>query len=92
MSSAETGSSRDIEKRVAAIWRDVLGVSEEDAGATFFELQGQSISAVRVTTRIEDELGIEIDVAVLFEDPDLASFTRAVLDTARKTAARQEIA
>jgi hypothetical protein len=60
--------------------------SEADLGATFFQLQGQSISAVRIAARIEDELGIEIDVAVLFEDPDLASFTRAVLDTAREAA------
>jgi acyl carrier protein len=49
---------------------------------TFFDLQGQSISAVRIAARIEDELGIVVDVGLLFEDPDLTAFTRAVLAAA----------
>jgi hypothetical protein len=66
-----------VEKHVESIWRDVLG-HDGRPGATFFDLQGQSISAVRIVTRIEDELGIAVDVGILFEDPDLATFTRAV--------------
>ncbi|PZF93703.1 phosphopantetheine-binding protein [Micromonospora deserti] len=74
-----SGLSRStIEKRVEQIWRDVLHMPQERSDATFFELQGQSISAVRIVTRIEDELGVVVDVGLLFEDPDLATFTAAV--------------
>ncbi len=68
-----------VEKRVEEIWRDVLGASQDRPDATFFELQGQSISAVRIVTRIEDELGVTVDIGILFEDPDLVTFTRAVV-------------
>nr|ABY66003.1 type II PCP domain protein [Actinomadura madurae] len=68
-----------IEKRVAEIWQDVLGMPDGTCDGTFFQLRGQSISAVRITGRIEDDLGIVVDVGVLFEDPDLAAFTREVL-------------
>ena len=72
-------SPSTVERRVEEIWRDVLGMPEGRADATFFELQGQSISAVRIVTRIEDELGIGVDVGSLFEDPDLTAFTRSVM-------------
>ncbi|MBB5870072.1 acyl carrier protein [Allocatelliglobosispora scoriae] len=77
---AESGLSRSaVEQHVEGIWRDILGMPEGRADATFFELQGQSISAVRIVNRIEDELGIGVDVGLLFEDPDLPTFARAVV-------------
>ncbi|TDD33895.1 phosphopantetheine-binding protein [Actinomadura sp. KC06] len=75
-----------ISEKVAEIWRDVLGAPDGDSSATFFELKGQSISAVRIAARIEDELGIEVDVGLLFEDPDLDSFTHEVLSAAKSIA------
>ncbi|MEV4483210.1 phosphopantetheine-binding protein [Micromonospora coxensis] len=78
-----SGSSQSaVEKRVEAIWRDVLHMPQDRPDATFFELQGQSISAVRIVTRIEDELGVVVDVGLLFEDPDLTTFTAAVVAAA----------
>jgi len=68
-----------VEKHVEEVWRDVLGMPEGRPDATFLELQGQSISAMRIVARIEDELGIGVDVGILFEDPDLTTFTRAVI-------------
>ncbi|MEU5903157.1 phosphopantetheine-binding protein [Micromonospora sp. NPDC047527] len=72
-----------VEKCVAAIWSDVLRMPPDRPEATFFELQGQSISAVRIITRIEDELGVVVDVGLLFEDPDLTAFTAAVVAASR---------
>ncbi|MFI6509059.1 phosphopantetheine-binding protein [Streptosporangium sp. NPDC050855] len=68
----------DIERRVERIWKDVLGVAEFPSDATFFELGGQSVSAVRIIARIEEEIGVTIDMGDLFEDPDLATFVRDV--------------
>ncbi|GIJ76564.1 Phosphopantetheine attachment site [Micromonospora phaseoli] len=74
----------ELRRRISAIWRDVLGVRDDaPTDATFLDLQGQSISAVRITGRIEEELGVEVDAAVLFEDPDLATFVDLVIASAR---------
>ncbi|WJK42580.1 phosphopantetheine-binding protein [Solwaraspora sp. WMMA2056] len=79
---AETGSREindaHLAEQVARIWRDVLGVPAGSTDVTFFDLGGQSIAAVRIAGRIEDELGIQVDVGLLFEDLDLAAFTRHV--------------
>lgn len=72
----------DVETKVEEVWRDVLGMRDGQEESTFFDLQGQSIAAVRIVARIEDELGLSVDVGLLFEDPDLESFTRAVVAAA----------
>jgi len=68
-----------IEKKVAEIWKDVLGMAAGQESATFFELSGQSIAAVLIVNRIEEELDIQVDVADLFDDPDLHTFVRYVV-------------
>ncbi len=74
------GLDRDeIVRRVTEIWRDVLGAQPGQDEATFFELSGQSIAAVRITARVEDEVDVEIDIGELFEDPDLPTFVALVL-------------
>ena len=69
----------EIERKVTEIWRDVLGARPDQDEATFFELSGQSIAAVRITARVEDELGVLVDIGELFEDPDLPGFVAVVL-------------
>ncbi|MEU0565753.1 phosphopantetheine-binding protein [Nonomuraea sp. NPDC005983] len=84
--SSESGSRLDraeIERRVSEIWRDVLGARPGQDDATFFELSGQSIAAVRITARIEDEVGVLVDIGELFEDPDLPAFVAIVLAKAQ---------
>jgi len=78
-------SPTTLAHHIATIWWDVLGTTDTDPNATFFQLQGQSISAVRIAASIEDELGITIDVATLFEDPDLTTFTHTILTTTPPT-------
>lgn len=70
---------RAISQKVEQIWREVLDVAEGQEDATFFELEGQSISAVRIAARVEDEIGVQVDIGDLFEDPDLATFVHDVV-------------
>ncbi|HEV2780622.1 MAG TPA: phosphopantetheine-binding protein [Actinophytocola sp.] len=74
--------------KVEEIWRDVLSVSDGQEDASFFELGGESISAVRLVSRVEDELGVQVDVGDIFEDdPNLASFVNTVVARAREDSA-----
>ncbi|MGN9910213.1 phosphopantetheine-binding protein [Phytohabitans sp. LJ34] len=76
-------SVAEIENQVASIWRDVLDVPPGEDGATFFELNGQSISAVRIVARVQEEIGVQVDLGDLFEDPNLATFTRDIVAKAQ---------
>jgi hypothetical protein len=72
-------STAEITQRVTAIWTDVLGPGSDRPGATFFELNGQSIAAVQIAAAVEEQLGLTLDIGALFEDPDLETLTRVVL-------------
>jgi acyl carrier protein len=68
-------STLSIEEKVEEIWKDVLSVPYGQDDASFFELGGESISAVRIVSRVEEELGILVDVGDIFEeDPTLPVF------------------
>jgi peptidyl carrier protein len=83
-----TADRDGIVRRVTTIWRDVLGAGAEREDATFFDLSGQSITATIIIARIEDELGIALDIGELFEDPDLPEFVAKVLAAAAVDGAR----
>jgi len=80
--------SSDIARKVEEFWRAALTVPDGQEDATFFELGGESISAVRLVSRIEEELGIWIDVGDLFEDdPNLAALIQSVIAKAEDASA-----
>ena len=76
-------SSEQVRRLVEQIWDDVLGAAASRREATFYDLGGQSMSAIRIVTRIEDELGVTVDVTELFDDPDLETLVETVLVRAR---------
>lgn len=57
----------DVEKMVADIWTEYLGVEKIGVYDNFFELGGHSLIAVQVMTRIEKETGKRLPLAALFE-------------------------
>ncbi|TSD67380.1 amino acid adenylation domain-containing protein [Inquilinus sp. KBS0705] len=58
----------DIEKLVADIWIELLGVEKVGIYDNFFELGGHSLIAVQVMARIEKETGKRLPLAILFEN------------------------
>jgi acyl transferase domain-containing protein/thioesterase domain-containing protein/acyl carrier protein len=65
------GPRDDVERRLAEMWRSLLGV--EDVGITdnFFELGGHSLIAVRLFARIKKAYGVDLPLAVLFQAPTI---------------------
>ncbi|MBV8688022.1 MAG: amino acid adenylation domain-containing protein [Alphaproteobacteria bacterium] len=63
----------EIETRLAAIWREVLGVARVGRHDNFFALGGHSLLALRVLERIRS-IGLEADVREIFEAPSLSAF------------------
>ncbi|MCR5977410.1 amino acid adenylation domain-containing protein [Gordonia jinghuaiqii] len=67
-----------LEAVVAQIFADVLGLREVSVHDGFFELGGSSLSATKVTYRVEQHIGQRVALALLFENPTVASFVAAV--------------
>ncbi|GAA2425120.1 amino acid adenylation domain-containing protein [Streptomyces glaucus] len=67
---------------VTAVWRDVLGLESLKPDASFFDLGGDSISAMQVMGRLSGLFGVELDEYAIFdhENPQqLADYVRAAL-------------
>jgi acyl carrier protein len=74
----------DLAAKVEKIWTEVLAMPAGQNDTTFFELKGDSISAVRLVSRIEDELEVFIEVGDIFEDDP--SLDTLVADVVAKAA------
>ncbi|KYF72785.1 hypothetical protein BE15_02750 [Sorangium cellulosum] len=57
---APGGSRSEIESRLAGIWRELFGGNVLRPDADFFELGGNSLTAVRLLSRIEDSFGADV--------------------------------
>ncbi|MBT9265316.1 amino acid adenylation domain-containing protein [Pseudomonas sp. MG-9] len=64
----------ELERQLAAIWADVLGVAQVGRRDNFFELGGHSLLAAQASARVALELGIELALRALFESSDLQAY------------------
>jgi acyl carrier protein len=67
-----------IERKLAAIWQEVLEVARVGLTDNFFALGGHSLLVMRVVTRVQADLGVELAVRELFETDDLRQLAALV--------------
>ncbi len=68
----------DSEKRLAAIWEEVLGVTGISRQDELFALGAQSLQLVRIQARITRVFGCEVALAELFAHPRLADMAALI--------------
>jgi amino acid adenylation domain-containing protein len=69
----------ETERQVAAMWAELLGIEQVGRHDDFFALGGHSLTAMRVTSRVHDELNVQIHLSTLFDKPVLSDFAREIL-------------
>lgn len=74
MSTART----PVEAGVAAIFAEVLGVSQVGVDDNFFELGGHSLSATQVLARVRHRFAPDLALHTLFENPTVATLAAAL--------------
>jgi len=64
-----SASPPSLEREVAAIWSDVLGIEEIGMDDDFFEMGGHSLLATTLIGRLREHFGIDVPLQRLFEAP-----------------------
>ena len=68
----------DCEKRLAAIWSEVLGVSAISRQDELFALGAQSLQLVRIQARVNREFACDVALAELFAHPRLCDMAALI--------------
>jgi amino acid adenylation domain-containing protein len=66
---SRTPPRTDLERRLAAVWRTVLGRAELGVEDDFFASGGHSLAALRLAAEAADALGRPVDPALVFQAP-----------------------
>ncbi|WP_159051922.1 condensation domain-containing protein, partial [Streptomyces niveiscabiei] len=68
------------EEAVAAVWTDVLGAERIGVHDNFFDLGGDSITSLKIASRIRTALGADLSPRALFDHPTVATLATALPD------------
>jgi acyl transferase domain-containing protein/thioesterase domain-containing protein/aryl carrier-like protein len=71
LSSSFLAPRTPIERELATMWQELLGVERSGVRDDFFELGGQSLVAVRLFSRIRKKYGVDLALSTLFEAPTI---------------------
>ncbi|OOM76971.1 gramicidin S synthase 2 [Clostridium puniceum] len=67
-----------LNDKIYGIWVEVLGIGSFDKEENLFDLGGNSLDAVKITTLINEKLGIEISVVNVFTYPTVNSLSHYI--------------
>jgi thioesterase domain-containing protein/acyl carrier protein len=68
----------ELEHTLAAIWAKALRLNQVGIHDNFFELGGHSLLAVNLTTKIRQQLHVNLPLSQLFIAPTIAAYSKAV--------------
>ena len=67
-----------VQKDLAAIWSDVLGIQDVAVDDNLFDLGGHSLLITRIISRIRKTFSVEIPIHTFFETPTLGGIATAI--------------
>jgi amino acid adenylation domain-containing protein len=73
-----------VEKAVASVWAEVLGLERVGAQDNFFDLGGHSLLATQVLSHLQQTFPVNIPLRRLFEEPTVANLARAIQESQDK--------
>jgi len=68
----------DLERQIAAVWTEVLGIREPGIDDDFAALGGDSLIAIRVMSRLKESLAMNLEVRLAFEYNTIAKLAKQV--------------
>ena len=68
----------EVERKLAQIWKEVLGVERVGIHDNFFELGGHSLLATKIISKIRTEFNNELPLKVLFENTTIKGLSKSI--------------
>ncbi|HEX6285566.1 MAG TPA: phosphopantetheine-binding protein, partial [Pyrinomonadaceae bacterium] len=68
-------NSLTVQQRISAMWEDLLAVDKINIEANFFELGGDSMTAIRLLRRLREELHPEVRLDDVYEFPSISQLS-----------------
>ena len=80
MTAAYVAPGNDIERTLAAIWQDLLGLEQVGINDSFFDLGGHSLLAIQAISRLREVFPpVELEMrSLLFETPTIAGIAALI--------------
>src|SRR5439155_24337079 len=76
-----TGRQTDsVETRLRALWVRAIGRPDIDVHDDFFDLGGNSLSAVELMSDIRGAFDVDLSIAALFDYPTISSLATALAE------------
>lgn len=80
-SGSAAAPAQVLEGLIARCWCEVLGVEGPATDSDFFDQGGNSLQGLELTGKLSELLPFEAPlVALFFDEPTIAGFTRAIAD------------
>ncbi len=76
--SASPSALLPVQHRISALWEELLALEGINPEANFFELGGDSMTAIRLLRRLREELHPEVKLDDLYEFPSISQLSNRV--------------
>ena len=74
-------SPRDETERIVAdMWQELFGIREVSIYDNFFDLEGNSLLAIQLISRLRNTFQVELPIEKLFEEPTVAGLARLIAE------------
>ncbi|MBU6399316.1 MAG: AMP-binding protein, partial [Verrucomicrobia bacterium] len=81
-----------LEKTLAQLWQELLGVQRVGLHDNFFDLGGHSLLVVQLQARLREVLDLDVPVVKLFQFPSIHSLAQALSQDVHQPLAARDIA
>ena len=81
--TADTLPLTEVERLIASIWQDLLGIGQVSLYNNFFELGGNSLTATQLAARIRNSFSVDLPLMEVFRSPTLKSLSE-IVEASRK--------
>jgi len=88
--TAFVAPATDLERTIALIWQELLGIEPIGTQDDFFEAGGHSLLATQVMSRLHQRLGVDVPLRTLFESRTVAALAERVDELGRAGSEERE--